>query len=109
MRRHTIPVIELNQIKKERLETITIIEITHITRVFQLAPLENIPISATTKPASEKSGERTFNIKTIAVKELKSTTIDIAEIKLMIAITIEITASRIDLFLIFLIMGHRSG
>ena len=57
MRRHTIPVIELNQIKKERLETITIIEITHITRVFQLAPLENSPESAATKPASIKRGD----------------------------------------------------
>jgi hypothetical protein len=60
MRGHTIPVTELKKIKIQRLEIITRIALTHITRVFQLAPLENRPISATTKPASIKSGERPF-------------------------------------------------
>ena len=52
MQPHTIPVIELNQSQKKRFDKVTIIEITQIIRVFQLAPLEKFPVSATTKLAS---------------------------------------------------------
>tara|TARA_B100000686_G_C16126996_1_gene635450 strand:- start:1 stop:345 length:345 start_codon:yes stop_codon:yes gene_type:complete len=109
MQPHTIPVIELNQRQKKRFDKVTIIEITQIIRVFQLAPLEKFPISATTKPANEKSGEIPFKTKATSVKELKSTSIDMVEIKPMTAINIETAARRIDLFLISLNINHWSG